>query len=319
MRIICRKRIVCGYPYWHITLPCCCRIPFPSVSSCIFEVSVLHKFRIQPSVGSIADVFKEYTDKFVTDSFLLTIDDFNGCLYITFSHQVRESLPVIVKGLVPEERLVSQRFKVFLYTLNSLFAPFKWDDITGLSLTVYGYHVTFAISFGVFLSSSFSVRREMPELRICRCLPVFSTICLIDHGIGIVSIPDYYRSDNPLMAHLWIVLWSPCGEVVTIGYSKARSIVIDLEHCSISTFIQGDSIFRKHPLLLTPLSVVGRKDLCNVNKLATIRFALVKPSDSDTLLYSWRIEEDLVAGIRCDWQCDKSSNCNLVSNVHNSL
>ena len=51
------------------------------VAFCILEVTILHQFGIQATVGSIADVLEEHSHQLVADSFLLVGPDSQRGIY----------------------------------------------------------------------------------------------------------------------------------------------------------------------------------------------------------------------------------------------
>ena len=91
--------------------------PPPVIPRCVFEVTVLDQFRVEPSIRSIADILEEDADEFPADGLLLGGDAQRGRHRL--SRHVRV-LRVVVHALAALLGVSPQRLEVRLHRLQLL-------------------------------------------------------------------------------------------------------------------------------------------------------------------------------------------------------
>ena len=80
---------------------------------------------------------------------------------------------------------------------------------------------------------------------------------------SIVHLECYWLSHS-LYRHFWIVLRTPCHQVVAISSCKTWSIIIHSPHRTPCTIVGMHHIRVVHSLLLSPLRIVRRAKLPNM-------------------------------------------------------
>ena len=236
----------------------------------IFEVAVLHQFGVQSAVGCIADVLEENAYKLVADSLcpahVYGQSSLDGrCRHISV-------LGIVMHTFARLASVLGQQLEVLLY-----FCPFRRGNLEAVAFmqpSADGSRVP-RPGFVVYLAGL--IGREMAEVRRGRSPALTLGRLKVDVKRS-VGIGKQYWVQAFRGTHDRIVLRPPVNEVVAVGGSKLRRVVVHLKYQAPRAIVGTGNAGVKHLLLCSPRAIVGRAQTASLAPLVTLPHSNVKPS-----------------------------------------